>query len=504
MTMKASPKRNPQPAKRRRRRSHGVPATLVAVLVVIALFFGGLVGFVAAKKSGTGSEELTKAQNRITELENILTMMGFTEGFTAPEEFTFEDSDFAGEPAEFGESAEFVEDDNNEVLWNNDSLISGMLEPTEESVIVAEFNGGTLMSDEIIEPYNDQLATEAFGFGGAGGDTLQIVMENLVADKICYAKAQELGVTELTEADHAAIRESMEAYFNEQKAAYKYSVNITGMTPEEADAAVTKYVEEEIGLHLADLIAEETEGYWRVKLFDAVTKDVTVSEEEIQAAYDAYVADQSVRFVEYPEDYEFALMSGETITYNLEGYRRVKHIMLPFTDPAIAVQVEDLYEQIGSLSPESAELPALQQQLDALYTDLDKQAEAIVAELEAGADFEALIEKYGQDEGMKYEPVKSQGYFVASGSTTQFSADFIEACMVLDQIGEVSVPAHSIGGVHIIKYVGDVTPGAVSLDDLRETISEEVLAESREQFYIEQEAQWLADADIKYYPENLQ
>lgn len=508
MTMKSAPKapaKKKSASKSRRRRPRGVPAALVAVLLVIAIFFGGLVGFVVANKTNSFRAQLDSANARITELENILTMMGFSEGISDPGDFIFDDSGLDDEAIDL--SGDVIDDSS--ILWNEDGLVSGMLEETGEEVVVAEFAGGQLLSSEVINPYNDQLATEAFGYGDAdvdAGETLQMVMETLVADKICYLKAEEMGLTTLTEADNQAILESCEYDFKEQMDFYRDSVDITGMTDEEADAAVAAYLDSEIGITLEAMIEEATQAYWRTKLFDEVTKGVTVTPEEVQTAYNELLADQKQRFAEYPDDYEFAIMSGETIAYNLEGYRYVKHIMLTFDDPDVATQVEDLYYQISELDPEAdfEQITALQEQLNGYYTDLDAEAEAIVAELNAGADFEALIEKYGEDEAMDYEPVKSLGYTVSAVSVSAFSDEFIEGSMMLENVGDVSVPIRSVGGVHIIKYIGDAVPGDVPLDSIRSIIEAEVLAEKQEIAYVEQEAQWITAANAVYYPERLQ
>lgn len=492
-------------SKSRRCRVRGVPGALVAVLLIIAVFFGGLAGFVVANKTNTLRPQLEAATARINELENILTMMGFSEGISNPSDFIFDDSDNSDEVADL--SGETV--DESSVLWNEDGLVSGMLEETGEAIVVAEFNGGTLLSSEVINPYNDQLATEAFGFGDAevdAADTLLTVMENLVADKICYMKAEELGLTTLTDADKQAIEASCKVDFQEQVDFYRDSVDLTGMTAEEADAAVVAYLRDEIGISFESMVEESTQAYWRAKLFDEVTKDVTVTPEEVQNAYNALLADQQERFAEYPDDYEFAILSGETIAYNLGNYRYIKHIMLTFDDPDVATQVEDLYYQISELDPATdfEQITALQTELDGYFADLDAQADSIVAELNAGADFDALIEKYGDDEAMDYEPVKTTGYIVSPTSVNQFSEDFIEACMMLPNVGDVSVPIRTSGGVHIVKYLGDTVPGAVPIDSIRTILEAEVLAEKQDTVYVEQEAQWIVDANPKYYPENLQ
>jgi len=489
---------------RRRRRPRGVPHAVVAMLLIITLFFGGLMGFVVANKTNTYRAQLDSAQERITELENLLTMMGFSEGISDPDDFVFDDSDASDELSDLaGTSA-----DNSSVLWNEDGLVSGMLENSGESVVVAEFNGGQLLSSEVIEPFNDQLATEAFGFGNTetnSAQTLQLVMETLIADKVCYAKAQELGLTELTNADIAALNAEMQVYYDEQKAFYRDTVDVTGMTDAEADAAVEEYLRSELGITLENLVEEEKDEYWRTKLFNEVTKDVTAAPEEIQAAYDALLADQKARFTAERDEYEFAIMAGETIAYNLDGYRYVKHILLTFDNPQDAIAVENLYAQIAELNAETdfEQITALQEQLNGYYTELDAKAEAIIAEMNAGANFDAMVAKYGQDEGMKYEPTKSTGYTVSADSL-RFSVDFIEGCMMLENVGDISTPVHTVSGVHLIQYVGDVASGEVPVDSIRAILEAEVLAEKQELAYVDQEAAWIAGADVKYYPERLQ
>ena len=199
-------------------------------------------------------------------------------------------------------------------------------------------------------------------------------------------------------------------------------------------------------------------------------------------------------------------MTGQPVVYNLEGYRRVKHILLTFDSSETASKVYDLTEQIAALNPETDldKITELQTQLDALYADLETRAAAIEQELADGADFDELIAKYGQDEGMDYEPAKSQGYYISSDSAQQYSADFVEGCMMLESVGQISTPIRSTSGVHIIKYIGDVPAGEVPLSDVRDALTSEVLAQKQDEYYSAQEAQWLSSANPHYYPERLQ
>ena len=182
-----------------------------------------------------------------------------------------------------------------------------------------------------------------------------------------------------------------------------------------------------------------------------------------------------------------------------------KPILLTFDDTVTAAQAQELSNQIAELNAETDfdQITALQEQLDALYTDLDAEAEAIIEQINSGADFETLMAQYNEDSGANYEPVRTQGYY-DSANTTQYAPDFVEASMMLEQPGQVSTPIHTVDGVHIILYVADVTPGEVSLEDAREAVTEDVLEEKRQTYYDEQVAQWVADANPQYYPDRMQ
>ena len=76
--------------------------------------------------------------------------------------------------------------------------------------------------------------------------------------------------------------------------------------------------------------------------------------------------------------------------------------------------------------------------------------------------------------------------------------------MMLEEPGQVSTPIHTVSGVHLIQYVADVPAGEVPLSEIQDALSEQVLEDLQEAAYNEQIAQWIADADAKYYPERLQ
>ena len=492
-------------AKKRRRRVRGVPGALVAVLVVCSLFLGGLFGYAAANRTNTYRQQLDSANARIAELENTMTMIGFSGQSDDADQWVFDDS---GIEDEFNDMTGATPD-NGDAFWGDEGLQSGMLDLGDsEPVVVAEFKGGTVMSNEVVEPYNNALAMQVFSYSDAddvSGDVLSQVLGELVADKVLYQHAEELGLTELSDEDKNEIQLTAQETYDQQREFYRTSVDTSGMTQEEADAAVEAYMKDEVGITLEGLVEENTKDYWIQKLFAKVCENVTVTDEALQAAYDSLLASQKELFESSSEEYEYAALVGDPIAYNLPGYRRVRHILLAFDSTETESQATDLTEQIALLDPEkdAEQIAALQAQLDALYTDLDAKAQEILDQLAAGTSFDDLLEQYGQDEAMMFEPTKTTGYYI-SNSSTQWASEFVEGCMMLEEPGQVSTPIHTVSGVHLIQYVADVPAGEVPLSEIQDALSEQVLEDLQEAAYNDQIAQWIADADAKYYPERLQ
>lgn len=503
-TEKKTTENRAQSTAKKRRRKPGVPTLLVIFLLIIAIIFGGLLGFAVARSTDDNSAQLQAANERIIELENTLTLIGFSAETDNVNEFIFDDSpvgdgldDLSGN---FG--------DNVAAMWNDDSLLAGTLTAPAETVVVAEFDGGQLTSDEVIPEYNDQLTTQIFaGYNAAdiADSLLQEVLSYMVSDKIIAEKAEALGLTKLTSEDEADIAQEAYDIYSEQMAYYSAFVTEPGMTPEAINDAAAKYMKEEEGITLESITTELKETWWAQKFYDYTVQNVTVTEEEVKAEYDAMLAAQKENFTAYPEEFEYANTNGDTILYNLDGYRAVKHILIPFSNVEDEAAATDLLDQIAQLDPsqDAESIMQYQSQLDELYAPLEVTAEAVISQLQDGESFDSLIHTYGADEAMESEPLHSNGYYV-SNTTSLWSDEFIEGSMMLEKVGDISSPVRSSYGVHIIQYAADVKPGEVAYADVQSQIREDVLAMAKADYYEEQRALWLQTANAKYYPERLQ
>ncbi len=494
---KSSSKKN-----KKKRRKSGMALPLVAVLVAVALVFGVVVGY-AVGRNASGSR-LEKAEARLKQLEAEEEAFQGESMNVFEEELTGENQAALNELS--GQNTSL--DEQASALMGEDALDgSGNAADGTQSVVVAEFEGGQLMSDEVSRAYEEQMTSYLFaGYSEEeiSASLLDEVMHSMVSDRVLEAHAREMGLYDLTDEDMAQIEAEAEARYQEQIDYYRDMVDTEGMTPEEANGAVKAYLQEVEGVTLEGLRAEIEKDWWMDKIFDAITADISVSDEELQEAYDALLEEQTNNYQTYPEDFEFAQMNGETIVFNLPGYRAVRMLLLRMSleesDNAYA-----LASQIQQLDPETQaeEIQQLQAQLDGCYADAQQQAEDILAQLESGADFVELMKTVGEDDGMKDPKLENTGYYI-SESSQLWPQSIIDASMAMNEEGQISEPLRTEEGICILQYVGEVPQGEVPLEDVREYLLQDTLESAKQEAYQQQLDAWVQEANPQYYPERMQ
>ncbi|MGX8705257.1 MAG: peptidylprolyl isomerase [bacterium] len=269
-----------------------------------------------------------------------------------------------------------------------------------------------------------------------------------------------------------------------------------------------------------------------------------LTDEELQAAYDAKVAEDEGSYSGNAGAFESAMSSEDGIVaWRPEGYRTVKHILVKPADDVLAAvtdartaltdaqtKLEDLESELDAQNDadpaeETTEVPAsedeattaLQADIDAARADVDaakaavadaeaacldsvkEKTDAIYAKLAEGADFADLIAEYGEDPGMKNEPTATRGYYVSADSAT-WDKNFTAGAMALANVGDVSdTPVISTSGVHIIRYESEVAPGAVPLDEIRDALYETTLTTRKDDHYSESLESWVAALNPVYH-----
>lgn len=361
--------------------------------------------------------------------------------------------------------------------------------PPDSEVIT--FDGGSVPLSQAQAVYADRAAYyELMEIDEAeyADDLKADVLANLAEDAVLAVKAQELGVYDLTEEDRAdAAAEAEEIYEANVEYFLPYFYDET-LTEEEIRQQTEAYLASE-GVSYDDILEENLSNIWKQRLFDEVTRDVTVSEEDIRAMYDDGLSTAMATYTEDPEMFEYDYAYGDIIYYRPEGYRQIEYLQLPFPMEE-SIQASDLINEI-SVTDEDGQF-VLQAELDALYDGLTERYADVITRSQT-EELSALAQEFAISEFYAL-PV--------SADSATVDSDFCAAAMELEP-GETSEPIRNDGGLWILRYVEDVVPGEVSYEELYDELSASALDAARQDMYFELIDQWIDDANIVTHPEML-
>ncbi len=427
-----------------------------------------------------------------------------------------------------------------------------LYKPFYENQIVAEYGeGGIIWKEDAAKEF--QAASDAYAQYGLSiddfaADIKQDILETLVREAVLHEKADEMGLNDLSDETMAELKSEAEANFETYVDTYRDYFASEDASDEDARTQTIEAMAQ-YGLTLDTLTEQMVHSYVDEQLHAAVTGDVTVSDEDIQAEYDAMVADDQANYAD-DRAYNNARNSGATIAWNPEGYRAVKHVLIQFNDDQSA-RYNELSGTLDSLKaekealenpteetetegdaeaaetegdaeaaeaegtetaePESeprsaeeidADIARVTAELEGLYAELLPQAQQVIDEFNGGADFDSLIEAYNADPGMSREPAATNGYAVSAESTT-FDPAFTEGAMSIEAVGQISAPVNGTNGIHIIYYLADITPGAVPFEDIAEAVEANALAAKVDETYNTTVDEWVEAAAPVYYPDRF-
>ena len=405
----------------------------------------------------------------------------------------------------------------------------------------------------------------------------QQVIDYLIEEAVLTQKIDELGLSTLTEEEQAALDAQVEAAWTQNLASVKASYFAdTELAGEELDAALTAKCEE-LGVTRESLVNAETAYLLQDKLYNHIVKDVTVTDEELLAAYTENVEADRATFETTPSAYGARINNASTTAYyRPAGYRMVKQILVEFTpdDLALLNEVEGLIAEqkaavtaaetaltnlgvadadtlltkvtvsmaqpamavsflatatnltnpvatqapamdvtaafddtvdeataaaVKSLAEAKALLAFYQHQLTTAtnnaFANLDAEADAIIAQLKEGADWDVLMAEKTDDPGMKEGAATAiTGYAVCEGFAS-FDEPFVTAAMALKNVGDISPKTRGAYGYYIIQYAADVAEGAIPMEEVQEELTAAQLTTKQEATYDQAIAQWVTESN---------
>ena len=314
----------------------------------------------------------------------------------------------------------------------------GLVEKTQESIdatVLAKVGDETITQKEVDLEATSYIDTLKVQYGDDVTTTeegkkvvnqLKVdILNGLVEMKVMDLKIKESGMDTETDEITKAITERIDSVKSayDDDAAYEAALTSAGFTAESYLDFVTK-----------DII--------RSAYYEVMTKEVAVSDEEINTYYEENKA-----------------------TYVTKAGAKIYHIYFG-TDDAAKVQAEEALKKIKVV----------------------------------GEDFAEVAKTYGKDASAAEGGLL--GYYAYD--TTELYADFMAPVKTLKE-GEISDVVQSTAGYHIIK-VTDVKVEDVQqpLEDVKETISATLLATKKEDKYNTDMETWKKDFDVKIYESRIQ
>ncbi len=354
------------------------------------------------------------------------------------------------------------------------------------------FNGGSVPLSEAAASYAQRAAFyEEMGISESdyAGELKNDVLQNLAEDAVLAMKARELGVYDLSDEDRASAEANAREIYEDNVEYYLSYFYDESLGEDEIRRQTEEYLAGE-GVSYDDILEDCLSDVWQDRLYEAVTGEVTVTEEDIRAMYDEGLSNAIESYTDNPETFEFDYAYGDVIYYRPEGYRQVEYTQLPFTSDEVTA-TGDLANEM-SVTDEDGRF-ALQAELDELYEALAARYADAISRAQSGESLSALAEEFSIAE---YGALP-----VASGSTT-VSSTFCNAAMALE-LNQTSKPVRNDDGLWIIRYTGDITPGEVPYEELHDELSASALDAARQDLYFETVDRWIEEANIVLHPEML-
>ena len=371
-----------------------------------------------------------------------------------------------------------------------------------EKITVATVGGDTITKAQFDEQFNAFLAQygytqESEEIADQMAELKESFINQMVEERVIDQKVRELGLDQITDEEKAEAEKNVDDWYQSQLEALvaEYEKDESVADPEaKAREDIENYLSY-YGTSLDDMKAQEIEAIPSGKLYDYVTRDVVVTEEEAKLSYAEHVASDKESYDGNLASFVSAFDNGHIIYYVPEGTFYVKHILISLTDEQ-KQEIKDLRND----DDEAVAATADAKRAEFLAT-IQAEADAALAAVEAGGDFDALIAEYGDDPGMTYD-YYADGYLTYVGNPN-YVAEFTAACDGLTEDGMTTGLVASDFGYHIIRRVSTKTPGEVPFEDVKSDLMDGMLSSAQEEAYNAKVDQWISEANVEIKSDKL-
>ena len=306
-------------------------------------------------------------------------------------------------------------------------------EERDKEQVVATVNGVEIKKEEILRDIDAYY--QMYGITDDNRDTQEgqellsraktLLLDDYIEAEIIRQQAEAMGLYPLTDEELQQAKEDAEAMGQSLTELHQESVksDVEEDPSLDYDTELNARLEESLlqaGVSNGALEAGYIRDTIETKVKEAVTADVQISDEEVQAWYDEQLAEQKESLDEAPETLS-DIESSTISVYVPEGLRYVKHILIAIPDEAA--------DEISSLRTDG-DTEGADALRDEELAKLKPKADEVLAKVQAGEDFDSLIAEYGEDPGMESN---EEGYLISEGNT-DYVEEFVQAGMDINKV----------------------------------------------------------------------
>ena len=385
-----------------------------------------------------------------------------------------------------------------------------------DDVLASAYNGAvTVLKSEIQDEYDQMLSQYVayyaqYGYSVDEYDTelqasvAQETVQTKLSTSIVRHYAAQNGY-ELTEEKKTELAAQVKTALDNTREYLESYLSASGFTGDELNAAVEEqmaqagYTEETLmdSAELNDVLNF---------LYERATADVTVTEDEVKAAFDEKVAKQKESYASvdaFVNDY----VNESEILYTPENVRLMECIFVAGVegeateDEATADEAtaDEATADEATADEATADEATVSEATAGEAADIASltgyaKAKAIAAAIAGGADFEETMKAYTEDGSTEEQMLR--GYPVAENSTT-YGEEFMAGAMALEHVGDVSDVIVTDYGYFILRYAKDLESGEADFEARKETETEETLTNKKNDAYSAFIDTILDEADIQ-------
>ena len=380
-----------------------------------------------------------------------------------------------------------------------------------DDVLASAYNGAvTVLKSEIQDEYDQMLSQYVayyaqYGYSVDEYDTelqasvAQETVQTKLSTSIVRHYAAQNGY-ELTEEKKTELAAQVKTALDNTREYLESYLSASGFTGDELNAAVEEqmaqagYTEETLmdSAELNDVLNF---------LYERATADVTVTEEDVQAAYDEKGAKQKESY-DSVDSFVNDYVNESDILYTPENVRLMECIFVASVegeateDEATADEAteDEATADEATVSEATVSEATAGEAADIASLTGYAKAKAIAAAIAGGADFEETMKAYTEDGSTEEQMLR--GYPVAENSTTYGEA-FMAGAMALEHVGDVSDVIVTDYGYFILRYAKDLESGEADFEARKETETEETLTNKKNDAYSAFIDNILDEADIQ-------